>query len=232
MQEGGVCAICGRVGFRLIASTTATREWAIPRAAPYKKLFHGTRKVYLKRAPFVEHVLSCPCGKSIHVSEGAAGTSLSCTCGRTFMVPSLRELRLAGSQPIPLSSPQTAGSTSIESSVPTSVAADSSAGPPASKGLFNDAGSKRDGSHGIEDEIVLAEFQRRFARQIIVPLVAILLLLILLLVEPKVVGPLSIPGLIALGIFTFVNWRCPGCNRYLGRGLSPSYCPGCGTRLK
>ena len=37
--------------------------------------------------------LSCECGKQVPVSEGAAGTSLPCTCGRAIKVPSLGELR-------------------------------------------------------------------------------------------------------------------------------------------
>jgi hypothetical protein len=37
--------------------------------------------------------LSCECGKQAPVSEGAAGTSLPCECGRTIKVPSLGELR-------------------------------------------------------------------------------------------------------------------------------------------
>jgi hypothetical protein len=37
--------------------------------------------------------LSCKCGKQIAVTEGAAGASLPCSCGRTIQVPSLGELR-------------------------------------------------------------------------------------------------------------------------------------------
>src|SRR5258708_7570383 len=37
--------------------------------------------------------LSCECGKQAPVSEGAAGTSVPCECGRTIKVPSLGELR-------------------------------------------------------------------------------------------------------------------------------------------
>jgi len=33
-------------------------------------------------------------------------------------------------------------------------------------------------------------------------------------------------------IFSFVNWRCPACNRYLGRGLNPKFCPKCGVQLR
>lgn len=32
-------------------------------------------------------------------------------------------------------------------------------------------------------------------------------------------------------IFSFLNWRCPACNRYLGRGLNPKFCPRCGVQL-
>jgi hypothetical protein len=37
--------------------------------------------------------LTCECGKEVPVSEGAAGTSLACDCGRSIRVPSLGELR-------------------------------------------------------------------------------------------------------------------------------------------
>jgi rubrerythrin len=32
--------------------------------------------------------------------------------------------------------------------------------------------------------------------------------------------------------FTLWNWRCPACNRYLGKGISPSFCPKCGVPLQ
>ena len=32
-------------------------------------------------------------------------------------------------------------------------------------------------------------------------------------------------------IFSFRNWRCPACNRYLGRTMSPRFCPKCGVEL-
>jgi hypothetical protein len=53
----------------------------------------------------VEFGVTCECGQTGTVSQGAAGTSVSCPCGRTVPVPSLRELqRLAGverAQPSP-----------------------------------------------------------------------------------------------------------------------------------
>ena len=33
-------------------------------------------------------------------------------------------------------------------------------------------------------------------------------------------------------IFSFSNWRCPGCNAYLGRSLGHRFCPSCGVQLR
>ncbi len=32
--------------------------------------------------------------------------------------------------------------------------------------------------------------------------------------------------------FSWLNWRCPACEKYLGKGLSPSHCPKCGVALR
>lgn len=32
--------------------------------------------------------------------------------------------------------------------------------------------------------------------------------------------------------FSLWNWRCPACNRYLGKGISPSFCSKCGVPLR
>ncbi len=41
-------------------------------------------------------------------------------------------------------------------------------------------------------------------------------------------------AIVALGAvaFSFWNWRCPACSRYLGRGLGPRFCPRCGVELR
>jgi hypothetical protein len=50
--------------------------------------------------------------------------------------------------------------------------------------------------------------------------------------------PLSLAGPIFAGIafsglaFSFWNWRCPACHRYLGRSLGPAYCPKCGIEFE
>jgi len=32
--------------------------------------------------------------------------------------------------------------------------------------------------------------------------------------------------------FSFRNWRCPACGRYLGREISPRFCSKCGVALQ
>ena len=38
-------------------------------------------------------------------------------------------------------------------------------------------------------------------------------------------------GVIGVLVFSFRNWRCPACNRYLGRTFNPRHCVGCGAQL-
>ena len=37
--------------------------------------------------------------------------------------------------------------------------------------------------------------------------------------------------LLAAAVFSWLNWRCPACKKFLGRGLSPSQCPRCRVEL-
>lgn len=37
--------------------------------------------------------------------------------------------------------------------------------------------------------------------------------------------------LLASALFTWRNWRCPACGKFLGLGLSPTDCPKCGVTL-
>lgn len=47
--------------------------------------------------------LTCECGESITVSEGAAGVDMPCDCGRSIRVPSLAKLReQAGLEAVPI----------------------------------------------------------------------------------------------------------------------------------
>jgi hypothetical protein len=43
--------------------------------------------------------IHCPCGKDVSVTEGAAGASFPCSCGRKISVPSLAQLRVQAGLP-------------------------------------------------------------------------------------------------------------------------------------
>lgn len=39
--------------------------------------------------------------------------------------------------------------------------------------------------------------------------------------------------LVVLGlIFSLINWRCPNCNKYLGKNANLKFCPKCGVELR
>lgn len=45
-----------------------------------------------------------------------------------------------------------------------------------------------------------------------------------------------LPGFLAVMggaiLFSLHNWRCPGCNKYLGKQRSPKFCSKCGVALQ
>jgi hypothetical protein len=43
------------------------------------------------------------------------------------------------------------------------------------------------------------------------------------------VGLLLIIGAL---VFSYIYWRCPACNRYLGKGMIPDTCRFCGAKFK
>jgi hypothetical protein len=93
-----------------------------------------------------------------------------------------------------------------------------------------------------DDRNVIAQFQVRRQRQILVPIFTSLVLIVLYGLFGNqwiaavrsghviVAGvPILIP--IALGVFTFWNWRCPLCHRMIQRDLNPTECMSCGATL-
>jgi len=89
---------------------------------------------------------------------------------------------------------------------------------------------------------VVAAFKRRRRRQLAL-LVPVLLAFVCIVALAQIEGD-TIFGLptvlifaiclvvIVVGvIFSFFNWRCPACNSYLGRSLSPKFCWNCGVPL-
>ncbi len=90
------------------------------------------------------------------------------------------------------------------------------------------------------------QFKQEFAvkrrRQLMLsaPLVIVVVLFMLadnrrgapLLVLPPAVMWAGL-GLILFGlVFSFKNWRCPACGKYLGRSFGPRHCPKCGVALR
>lgn len=51
-------------------------------------------------------------------------------------------------------------------------------------------------------------------------------------ISPAIYGPLFLVLVIAALVFSFMNWRCPACNGYLGRTISPRFCAKCGAVLQ
>lgn len=92
-----------------------------------------------------------------------------------------------------------------------------------------------------------AEFKQLFAqrrkRQIIlaIPLVAAIVGLAifqgseredLLGIPPAIWTPAFLVLVLGALIFSFRNWRCPACDRYLGRQMNPTFCSKCGVALQ
>jgi Na+/citrate or Na+/malate symporter len=89
-----------------------------------------------------------------------------------------------------------------------------------------------------------AEFKRVFAirrrRQVIlaVPFFFVFLAMIFLRergemfgLPATVIGPVFLVVVIGALIFSVRNWRCPACDKYLGRGMNPKFCVRCGVGL-
>jgi len=92
-----------------------------------------------------------------------------------------------------------------------------------------------------EKQRIMAEFARRRKRQLCVsiPLAAMVIGFILIGDNSDILSsefrPAAVIGLfiavLAVLIFSFRNWRCPGCNAYLHKNMNPRFCPRCGVQL-
>ena len=95
-----------------------------------------------------------------------------------------------------------------------------------------------------QPDSVIEKFAVRRKRQFIVAGVVILFALVAFVdkfglttmaemgVDPAWFGPIFLSIVLAAMAFSFWNWRCPACNKYLGRSLSVSYCQKCGAKLR
>jgi hypothetical protein len=89
---------------------------------------------------------------------------------------------------------------------------------------------------------IRSEFAARRRRQYLLagPLVAAALAVALaadkgpgalLGVPASVWGPLFLVAVAGGALYSFHNWRCPACGRWLGRTIFPRYCVKCGAPL-
>jgi hypothetical protein len=80
---------------------------------------------------------------------------------------------------------------------------------------------------------------RKLVQMVLAPLALVAFVVLVLDWKFPDVNFLEIPeGLLFLVCFsifglylgvTLLTWRCPKCRTYLGKGLAPSSCPGCGV---
>ena len=95
----------------------------------------------------------------------------------------------------------------------------------------------------MSKESIQATFKVRRTRQIIISLLALACVVVMLYVNANpnealwglsslqvvIFALVAVVGLLAA---SFWNWRCPNCNKYLGRGWNPKQCPNCKTELR
>ena len=95
-------------------------------------------------------------------------------------------------------------------------------------------------------EIQKQEFAREFARRrkiqliLMAPMAVLAFSFVFLADQTKdgqtaetaaIFMPMAIAAIIGVVLYSLKNWRCPACNSYLGRSISPRFCPSCGAPL-
>lgn len=93
-----------------------------------------------------------------------------------------------------------------------------------------------------DDKQITREFWLRQGRQILAIAAALFLVILLAVVSKRtdLFGEYSRNTIAAAQVivisafigFTAFNWRCPSCNKYLGRDINKRICRRCGKRLR
>jgi len=95
----------------------------------------------------------------------------------------------------------------------------------------------------LSENAIMREYTVRRKRQLIVsiPIWVVVMTIILAIDEESAtafgvnagyVGLFVVVSVVVFGYWTFRNWRCPACAKYLGRGFNPRHCPNCGNKLR
>ena len=92
------------------------------------------------------------------------------------------------------------------------------------------------------DQRVVEEFKRRQKRQLVVTLPTIVIMFAIPIMADRgmsiggvACSALAMPAVatvVGWGLFSFLNWRCPACNGYVGKDFSPRFCSKCGAALQ
>ena len=93
-----------------------------------------------------------------------------------------------------------------------------------------------------DNKQIIREFRLRRSRQILAIAVALFLVISVAVIykRPDRFGEFSKNMLFAAQfvlitafiVFTAFNWRCPSCNKYLGKDIDRHTCKQCGARLR
>jgi rubrerythrin len=88
---------------------------------------------------------------------------------------------------------------------------------------------------------IIEEFIKKRTRQIMAVGPIVLAFIALLSVEnnptgifglaPSTILVAAFAVIISVLVFSLLNWRCPSCNKYLGKAINPKFCSKCGTQL-
>lgn len=92
-----------------------------------------------------------------------------------------------------------------------------------------------------DQQDIMQDFKLRQSRQFLAIALTLLFLILLTLLykRPDLFGEFSkdtifgaqIILIAAFVVYSALNWRCPSCNKYLGKNINRSICKKCGTRL-
>jgi len=95
----------------------------------------------------------------------------------------------------------------------------------------------------IQKSDIQREFSRRRRNQLVLAGALSPVVIALVLYKKQMAGTIfGLSGQVALPpilvlivgalIYSHLNWRCPACSKYLGRGINPRYCPHCSVGLR
>lgn len=94
----------------------------------------------------------------------------------------------------------------------------------------------------MEQNEIKTEFRKRQIKQIIIAIIIVPVFGVLLYAKenPKSIllglnyDEIELISVVIIGlvlIFSFINWRCPNCQKYIGKKINPNHCSNCGVEL-